>query len=261
MNPQTLLLDKPDDHILQVTLDRPNSANAINFAMMQDLYELWHELSLASDAIRCIILTGSGKHFCAGADIKERTSLDGNTWQQQHRMLEKAVMAMHDCPIPIIAAVNGSAFGGGLELVLLCDIALATRSAKFAQPEVKLGLTPGMLATQHLALSVGIHRAKQLIYTGDAFSAKQAFEWGLVNQVTTAKDLLPTAISLANQIAHNAPIAIQQCKKAVNHSIGQATKTHYEFEIEAYLTALSSEDREEGMLAYSEKRPAHFKGQ
>lgn len=261
MTIETLLLEKPSEHVLQVSLNRPDSANAINTAMMHDLYELWHELTLASDAIRCIIITGAGKHFCAGADYKQRQDLNADEWQQQHKLLEKAVSAMHDCPIPIIAAVNGAAIGGGFELCLHSDLALATRSAKFALPEVKLGIMPGMGASHLLPNMVGLRRAKQLMLTGESLTAKQALEWQLINQVTTAKELLPAAIELAQTIANHAPIAVQQAKKSINHGSSEPFHSAYALEIEAYNVTVQSQDRIEGFNALHDKRPANFKGQ
>ncbi len=262
MNPETLELHKPCEHVLQVTLKRPKSYNAINSVMMHDLYELWHEISQENDGIRCVVLTGSGtKAFCAGADLKERNNLSRDVWREQHSFLEKAAITMLKCPIPIISAVNGAAFGGGLELVLLSDFAYACRAATFGQSETKLGLMPGMMGTQLLQRAVGLRRAKQLMFTGETFTAKQASEWGLINEVTTAKALLETAIETANRIAANAPIAVRYCKKAVLASLEQGPIDGYHTEIEAYNRLLNTHDLEEGISAFNEKRSPEFTGE
>src|SRR5262249_12895850 len=144
------------------------------------------------------ILTGSGqKAFCAGADLKERQQIDLVTWRQQHNVFQQAMLAMLDCSIPIIAAVNGVAFGGGLELTLAADFAYAATTATFAQSETKLGIMPGAMGTQNLPSACGLRRAKELCFTGQAFSAQQACEWGIINQLVEPDDLLPKVMSVA----------------------------------------------------------------
>ncbi len=262
MSTETLELHKPCEHVLQVTLNRPKVYNAINDVMMHDLYELWHELSQDNDGIRCVVLTGSGtKAFCAGADLKQRNNITMDEWREQHAILEKAAVAMYQCPIPIISAVNGAAFGGGLELVLLSDIAYACRAATFGQSEVKLGLIPGMMGTQLLSQAVGWRRAKKLLLTGETFTAKQACEWGLIEQVTTAKALVETALETANQIASNGPLAVQAAKRAMHKGLGNPLIDAYLTEIAEYNKVLKTSDLQEGIAAFNEKRAAEFFGE
>lgn len=174
LNFTTLKIDSPAEFILRVTLDRPEVRNAINYQMMQELRDFWRYINSHPKKFRCIILTGSGdKAFCAGADLKERNNLELASWQKQHIDLEQAMLAMIDCPIPIIAAVNGAAFGGGLELALASDFAYASRDATFAQSETKLGLIPGAMGTQNLPKHCGIARAKELCFTAATFSAEK----------------------------------------------------------------------------------------
>jgi enoyl-CoA hydratase/carnithine racemase len=258
----TLQISYPRAAILQVTLNRPTVMNAINSEMMVELHQLWTDLHVPLDKqIRCIVLTGSGqKAFCAGADLKERYQLDVATWQAQHAVLQKAMLAMVDCPLPIIAAVNGIAFGGGLELALAADFIYAADTAIFAQSETKLGIMPGAMGTQHLPRACGIRRAKELAYTAQPFSAEQAYQWGLVNQLCPADKLLAEVLQVAQTIADNAPFAVRQAKKAMNFSQHSDIKSGYLCEVEAYNRLLPTQDREEGIRAFNEKRRPNFRG-
>lgn len=259
-NLNTLKISQPKSHILQVNLHRPEVMNAINSEMMRDLYELWRDLYSPQD-IRCIILTGSEqKAFCAGADLKERYQLDVTTWQQQHAVLQQAMLAMVDCAIPIIAAVNGAAFGGGLELALAADFIYAANTAIFAQSETKLGIMPGAMGTQNLTRACGLRRAKELCYTAQTFSAQQAYEWGIINALCKPEELMSSVLSVASRIAENAPLAIQRAKKAMNMSQHLDLKSGYFYEIEAYNQLLTTQDREEGICAFNEKRKPYFNG-
>lgn len=258
----TLQINLISPEILIIILNRPEVRNAINYQMMQELCMLWRQTTNDHyKDIRCIVLTGSGdKAFCAGADLKERYDLDLTAWRQQHAALEEAMVAMINCPIPIIAAVNGAAYGGGLELLLACDFAYAVTSATFAQSEVKLGLIPGAMGTQHLPQACGLRRAKELCFTAESFSANQAFEWGIVNKLCEPKQLLEEVIVTAKKISANAPLAIRQAKKAINQSRATDIETGYKYEITAYNQVLSTADRVEGIRAFNEKRPPKFTG-
>lgn len=257
----TLQLTQHNPHILILTLNRPEVMNAINSVMMTELSVVWHALLQETENYRCIVLTGSGeKSFCAGADLKERHHIDMQTWQKQHAELQRAMLAMIDCPIPIIAAVNGIAFGGGLELALASDFAYATKHAKFAQSETKLGIMPGAMGTQNLPRACGLRRAKELSFTAQPFSAEQAFEWGIINELCESEQLMPSVLKTAEMIAQNAPLAIIQAKKALNMSQALDIKRGYGFEVEAYRYLLKTKDREEGIAAFNEKRVAEFRG-
>lgn len=259
-NFKTLKLENISDTILMVTLNRPAARNAINIEMMQDLFQLWREFYVNSENFRCIILTGADTAFCAGADLKERHNMSLDIWKRQHAVLEQAILSMLDCPIPIISAVNGPAFGGGLELVLASDFAYAANTATFSQSEVKIGLMPGALGSQHLPKTCGLKRAKELAFTAAIFSAQEAYEWGIINKVCEPNQLISEVLATANKIAENAPIAIQQLKKALNMSQHLDVKSGFSFEIEAYNRLLTTQDREEGIKAFNEKRKPNFIG-
>ncbi len=257
----TLQVEQQNKHILIVTLNRPASRNAINSEMMRELRDLWQDIFVHHEQIRCIILTGSESAFCAGADLKERNNLSLDVWRAQHAVFEQAILAMLDCPVPIIAAVNGPAFGGGLELILASDFAYAVETATFAQSEVKLGIMPAALGTQHLPRACGLARAKELAFTGTVFSAQEAFTWGMVNKIFKQEKLMDEVLNTAMQICTNAPLAIRQVKKSLNMSQQVDIKTGFAFEIEAYNRLLPTKDRVEGIRAFNEKRKPEFVGE
>lgn len=257
---KTLSTEIKDDCILLVTLNRPESRNAINIDMMQDLLALWQSVYVDQQKIRCIILTGKDKAFCAGADLKERHNMSLEIWRQQHAVFQQAIYAMIDCPIPIIAAVNGAAFGGGLELTMLSDFAYAATTATFAQSEVKIGIMPGALGTQNLPRACGMRRAKELTFTAQTFSAHEAYEWGIINKLCDPDKLLSEVLITAKKICENAPLAVKQVKKAINMSQQLDIKSGFVFELEAYNRLLATQDREEGIRAFNEKRKPEFVG-
>lgn len=257
----TLLLHRHDDAVLQVTLNRPDVGNAINTRMGQELLDLWQGLSSDAQGVRCVVLTGAGgKIFCAGGDLKERLGMSREQWTQQHEIFERMAWALVDLPMPVIAAINGHAYGGGLELALCCDFMYASTSARFAFPEVTLGIMPGMGGTQNLPRALGERRAKELIMTGQAFTAEQALEWGLLNQTLEAEPLLKEALRTAQTLARNAPLSIRQVKKSIRYGGQMELRTAYRFEVEAYNQLVDTEDRREGVLAFKEKRVPVFKG-
>lgn len=261
LNFKTLLTKRQNKNILVVTLNRPEVLNAINIDMMTELHQLWQELNENHQDLRCVVITGSGTAFCAGADLKERQNITLAAWKAQLAVLRKAMIAMLECPIPVICAVNGAAFGGGLELILASDFAYAVDTATFAQSEVKLGIMPGALGTQNLPRACGLKRAKELTFTGQAFTAKEAFEWGIINKVCEPSQLLPEVLATANKICANAPLAIQQVKKSLNKSQQINIKLGFEFELKAYNRLLPTRDREEGIQAFNEKRKPEFIGE
>lgn len=258
---ETLLLERIEEHVLVVTLNRPASSNAFNTQMGLDLRDLFAKFYVDQHDVRCVILTGSGsKAFCAGGDLKERNEMTNEAWQQQHAVFEQKTLAMMNCPIPVIAAVNGAAYGGGCELALSCDFIYAARSARFAQTEVKLGIMPGAGGTQNLPRACGVRRAKEIILTGEPFTAEEAYGWGIVNKLCDDDVLMDDALVTARRIASNAPIAVQQAKKSISMATQLGLKTGYAFEIEAYQKMVSTEDRLEGVRAFNEKRKPRFDG-
>jgi enoyl-CoA hydratase/carnithine racemase len=230
--------------------------------MMRELRDLFSALYIEPDCARCIVLTGAGvRGFCTGADLKERKGMSDATWRAQHAILEQAVRAFRDCPVPVIAAVNGVAYAGGLELALLSDFVYAAEHARFALTEVTLGLMPGAAGTQNLGRAIGTRRAKEAILTGAPFTAADGLAWGLVNKVVPAADLMTEALVVAGKIAAAAPISVRQAKAAVDRSQDLDRATGYAYEIEAYNRTIVTEDRQEGIAAFNEKRKPVYRGQ
>ena len=258
---ETLLLGKPAPHVLQVTLNRPEAANAFNTQMALDLVSAFETVAMEPGDIRAIILTGSGtRAFCAGGDLKERNGMSNATWEKQHLIYERMARAILNCPIPIIGAINGAAYGGGCELAAAVDFIYVAEASKFAQPEVKIGIIPGAGGTQTLPRAIGERRAKELILTGQVFNAQQALDWGLANAIYPLEDLLPAAIAAAEAIAANAPVAVRQAKQAISKGSSMALADGLAFEIEAYNRTIPTQDRREGVLAFNEKRSPNFTG-
>ena len=247
------------DGIAVIQLNRPSKCNAINAIMMRDLLAVWQ---LASNADwRCIVLTGAGERaFCAGADLQERQGLSTAKWREQHAILQQAMRAMVACPIPIIGAINGAAYGGGLELTLACDFAYCADHAVFSQSEVHLGIMPGAMGTQYLPQAVGLRRAKELALSAVPFTAESALSYGLVNAVYPAADLLNASLASAQRIAAQAPLAVRSVKAAINHSDCSPILEGYAREVDLYNALLDTRDRVEGITAFNEKRTPQFKG-
>jgi len=251
--------DRPND-VLLATLDRPAVANAFNTQAALDLCEVFARIE-TERRHRCVVLTGAGERaFCAGADLKERSSLSEEEWRSQHEIFERMFGLVRDCPLPVIAAVNGAAYAGGLELVLLCDFAYASRAAKFALTEVSLGIMPGGGGTQTLARAVGERRAKELILTARPFSAEEALAWGVVNKVCEAGKVLDETLEAANRIASLAPLSVRQAKGAIRDGLHRDLPSAMRLEVEAYNRLVGTEDRGEGLRAFNEKRKPKFKG-
>jgi len=258
---ETILTAKHNEHIMLITINRPEVANAFNTKMATELVDLFENLAMHPTKLRAIVLTGAGERaFCAGGDLKERNGMSDDAWQAQHLVYERMVRAIVGCPIPIIGAVNGAAFGGGCELVAVMDFNYVSETAKFAQTEVTLGIIPGAGGTQNLARAIGERKAKEIILSGRAFSAQEAYEWGLANKVVAPQDLLTAALETAEQIASNAPIAVRQAKQAIHKGLQMGLMDGLAFEIEAYNRTISTRDRREGVAAFNEKRIARFEG-
>jgi len=258
---QTLKIEHPQDHTVLVTLDRPDAANAMNTQMGIDLLAVFDGFNAMPNVQRCIVVTGAGPRvFCAGGDLKERNGMTDQQWQDQHLIFERAIRAIRDCPVPVIAAVNGAAFAGGMEIALCADFIYAAEHARFALTEVTLGIMPGAGGTQNLPRAVGARRAKEILLTGRPFTAQQAFEWGMVNRLCKADSLLPEALETAAAIAANAPISTRQIKQSVNYGLNMDLASGMMFEIEAYNRMVPTEDRREGIRAFNEKRKPVFQG-
>ncbi|BAT59633.1 putative enoyl-CoA hydratase echA8 [Variibacter gotjawalensis] len=258
---ETLLLEKTHEHVLQVTLNRLEFANAMNTQMGLDLVHCFEDLNLNAHGVRCVVLTGAGdKAFCAGGDLKERKGMTDEQWSLQHVIFERMVRALMSCPVPIVGAINGAAYAGGCEIALCTDFLYASENARFALTEVTLGIMPGAGATQNLARAVGVRRCKEIILTGKPFTVQEASEWGLVNKVLPAADLLKEAHATAERIAGNAPISVRQAKSAISRGANMSVWDGLAFEIEAYNRMVPTEDRREGINSFNEKRKPVFKG-
>ncbi|MEK9671899.1 MAG: enoyl-CoA hydratase-related protein [Rhodospirillaceae bacterium] len=261
MDYETFTLEMVDDHVLVVIMDRPEVANAKNTQMGLEQKEIFENLYTAPGDVRCVILTGRGdKAFSAGGDLKERKGMTNEQWQYQHHVFEQAVAATRMCPVPVIGAVNGAAYGGGCETALNCDFVYASTTARFALTEVTLGIMPGAMGTQNLPGAVGERRAKEIIMTGQPFTAQEAYDWGLVNKVCEPDKLMEETIGTAERIASNAPLSIRAAKSAVTVATQLDRATGYQFELQAYNRLVGTEDRREGVLAFNEKRKPKFTG-
>lgn len=257
----TLQVRWPMDHVVVVTMSRPEAANALNTQMGRDLCLFFEDLAADPGEARCVVLTGAGeRHFCAGGDLVERTGMSDAAWLRQHAVFERMVRAILDCPVPVIGAVNGAAFGGGCEIAACCDFLYAAGNARFALTEVRLGIMPGGGGTQTLPRAMGERRAKELILTGRPFDATEALEWGLVNAVHPPAELMKAALDTAGVIAGNAPISIRQAKQSVHRGLQMSLRDGLAFEIECYNRMVLTEDRHEGTAAFREKRRPNFKG-
>jgi enoyl-CoA hydratase len=258
---ETLTLERPDEHVLVVMLDRPEAANAMNTQMGLDLTELFEPFRVDQEGLRCLVMTGRGeKAFCAGGDLKERRGMSDEVWQRQHAIFERMLRAFIACPLPVIAAVNGAAYGGGCEIAAAADFCYASSSARFALTEATLGIMPGAGGTQTLPRAVGERRAKEIILTGRPFTAAEAEAWGLVNRVLEPDRLMPEALETARCIAGNGPISVRQAKQAIQRGMQMSLSDGLAFEIEAYNRMVPTEDRREGVLAFNERRKPVFRG-
>lgn len=236
-----------------VTIDRPKALNALSTQVLNELNDVFSNVNL--DQTRCIILTGAGeKSFVAGADIDVMSEMTKEEGTKFGELGCDVFRKIETCPVPVIAAVNGFALGGGTELSLACDIRIASENAVFGQPEVGLGITPGFGGTQRLARTISVGYAKEMIYSGNTVKADEALRIGLVNRVVPLAELLDTCMKLANKIAKNAPIAVRNCKQAINDGLDVSIEESMKIENKAFGDCFESYDQREGMRAFLEKR-------
>jgi enoyl-CoA hydratase len=254
MSFENILLEK-EDGIATITFNRPDALNALNNQTRAEFYSAMKDVA-ADDDIKVVILTGAGRAFVAGSDIKElkqTTSLDAHNIHRLGMVVEKLEK-------PVIAAVNGFALGGGCEIVMACDIIIASDKARFGQPEINLGIIPGGGATQRLPRLVGVCKAKELILTGDIIKAEEAEKIGLVNRVVPAENLMATAKEIAKKIAAKSRATVRLAKDVINKGMQTSLETGLDYEREIYSLCLTLEDKEEGINAFIEKREPQFKG-
>ena len=249
---------KHQPYIALIELNRPKELNALNLELMAEMRDALKGLD-ANDDVRVIIITGNEKAFAAGADIKQmanKSAIDMlkadqfSTWDQIRKTRK-----------PIIAAVSGFALGGGCELAMTCDMIVASETAKFGQPEIKIGVMPGAGGTQRLTRAIGKARAMEMVLTGKFISAEEALNYGLVNMVVPIEMYMEEALKLAAQIAEMSPIAAMLAKEAVNRSFETHLDEGLHFERKNFYLAFASEDQKEGMQAFVEKRQPTYKGQ
>ncbi len=257
MEPSKILVSVQNQTAI-LTINNPEQLNSLNTNILKELNDSI-DIIKSNDEIRVLIITGAGKSFVAGADISEMANLDvenGRAFGEFGSMIFRKIETL---PIPVIAAVNGFALGGGCELALACDIRVASEKAKFGQPEVGLGITPGFSGTQRLPRVIGLGKAKELIFTGAIIGADEAFKLGLVNYVVPAEELMQKSFEIANQIATKAPIAVKLSKEAINIGIESDIDAGIETENELFGECFGTEDQKNGMKSFLEKNRPEFK--
>ncbi|WP_042461114.1 enoyl-CoA hydratase-related protein [Neobacillus dielmonensis] len=244
-----------------ITINRPDQLNCFDWESLCQLREIVAGLKLDKE-VRAVIITGAGeKSFSAGADLKERSTLDEKGVLRNVHMIRDVFTLIEELPQPTIAAINGYALGGGLELALVCDFRIAVKEAVIGLTEVSWGIIPGAGGTQRLSRLIGTSKAKELIFTARKIDAWQAYELGILNKVVERNELTPTALDLAQEITKNAPLAITQAKYAINNGSNVDIKTGLAIESKAYEVIIPTKDRIEALNAFKEKRPPTFKGE
>jgi enoyl-CoA hydratase len=248
------------DNIATITINRPKALNALNTEVLNEIFQAVESVA-ADEEIRVLILTGSGeKAFVAGADITELAELNALAAKFFVSNGHKTMTALQGLTIPVIAAVNGFALGGGLELALSCDFIYASENAKFGLPEITLGLIPGFGGTQRLSRIIGKNMAKEMIFTGKMVSADEAAQIGFVNQVVPAGELMASVIKTAKGIASKGKVSLHMAKQTINQGLDVDLATGCKMEIDAFALCVASEDAQEGTRAFLEKRKPVFKG-
>jgi enoyl-CoA hydratase len=254
------LLFEHDGAVAVLKVNRPKSLNALNPATLREIAACLAEVR-GVQSIRCLIVTGEGERaFVAGADIAAMVSMSALEGQAFSALGLDVMRSLETLPIPVIAAVNGFALGGGTELALACDVIIAADKAKFGQPEINLGIIPGFGGTQRLARRIGLPRARELILSGDIIDADMALRCGLVNKVVPLADLMHEAKLLAQKLATKPPVAVRQAKAAINAGIDMDLDNACRFENQSFGLTFATEDRVEGMQAFLDKREAKFQG-
>jgi enoyl-CoA hydratase/carnithine racemase len=260
MSHQDLLPVREENQAMILTLNRPQVMNCLNFDLLYALRDAVEGIQYRKD-IRCLIITGTGeKSFCAGADLKERATLTQDQVKKFILTIRNLLTAIQNLPLPVIAAVNGIALGGGTELALASDIRIACDTASMGLTETRLAIIPGGGGTQRLPRIIGVAKAKELIFTGRRVDAKEALQIGLVNQVVPKDSLLDACMEMAAMIAGTGPIAVEMAKYAIDKGIETDLATGLAIESNAYRVTIPTQDRVEGLTAFREKRKPVYKG-
>jgi enoyl-CoA hydratase len=254
------LLIETNDGITTLTINRREALNSLNSKVIAELECALYELDLDA-AVKAVVLTGAGeKAFVAGADIKEMSELSSFEAHDFARNGQRVMLLINRMRKPVIAAVNGYALGGGLELALACDFIYASEKAKFGFPEVGLGVIPGFGGTQNLARLIGPNKATELVFSGRIISAAKALEWGIVNELHAPDELLPKAQATAREIAAKGPLGVAHAKDAIANGLNMTKEDGFRYEASLFGVLFATNDQREGMGAFLEKRTAEFKG-
>lgn len=246
-------LEQLNDNVTVLTLNRPESRNALSTELLSEL-----EKNLKDIAPRVLIITGEGSVFCAGADLKERAGMTPEEANETSINIGRKIKMIEDLPYVTIAAMNGGAFGGGLELALACDFRIMNENIKVGLTETSLGIIPGAGGTQRLTKIAGPSISKLMIFTAEPVNAEKALQYGIADIVSD--DVMRDAVKLSIRISKNAPVALQAAKKAVNKAMDLPIEEGLKFERECYDMTLHTEDRIEGLMAFKEKRQPNYKG-
>lgn len=263
---EILLQERTDDGILILTLNRPEALNCFNFDLLAELADVIREANFDMD-LRCVIITGAKgerdvkkQSFSTGADLKERRTLSEDQVRRFIFIIRNTFTAVENVRVPVIAAINGFAFGGGIELALASDIRIASSNVLMGLTETSLAIIPGAGGTQRLTRVVGVAKAKELIFTARRFNAQTALDIGLVSKVVEPEELMNAALELAREIAKSGPIGVAQAKFAINYGSEASLGVALSLESKAYEITISTEDRLEALAAFAEKRKPVFKG-
>jgi len=243
-----------------ITINRPDALNALNAETIDEILQCLEDIA-KDDNVRAVILTGAGpKAFCAGADIKAMKGMTALDARKLSQMGYKLCKAIENLEKPVIAAINGYALGGGLEVAMACDLRIASEKARMGQTEINIGLIPGWGGTQRLPRLVGKTLAKEMVFTGKMIDAQTAYQRGLVNKVVPPEQLMDAAKEMAKELANKAPVALKLSKMLINHGLETDLDTALVLEREAFGVVASTEDLQEGVSAFLEKRKPVFKG-
>jgi enoyl-CoA hydratase len=254
-----IILEKPLETYAKITLNRPDVMNALNLETRKEILSALDTIE-QDDSVRAVVLTGAGeKAFSAGADIKMFETMTPWLAREYLKVTKGAASRIENFPKPVIAAVNGYAIGGGLELAMACDIIIASDNAKFGQAEINVGIIPGVGGTQRLPRMVGLHKAKEMIFTGDLIDSNEALRSGLVNAVVPQADLIKAVEALVSKIASKSPLILSLAKESLNRSAA-GLRDALDYESTLFSFCFATNDQKEGAKAFLEKRKAAFKG-
>jgi enoyl-CoA hydratase len=253
---ESLVIERVN-HVVRLRLNRPTVLNALNFRLVRQLAKTLEQLD-QDDEVRVVIITGNKKAFAAGADIREMAEATSADLMAERYL--SSWLRIRNFSKPLIAAVSGFALGGGCELALCCDLIVATETARFGQPEILLGIMPGAGATQRLTRTLGKAKAMELVLTGKSIGAKEALDYGLVNQVVPIDELETASLALAEEIAVKPPLAVRLAKQSILKAFDLSLEDGLHFEQNNFALLFATEDQREGMKAFIEKRKPNFKG-